>query len=146
MIIKQITKEKLDEWVGLQLALWPNSSKEEIEEESANILESPKFKNFAAIDENDKMAGFINFSLRTDYVAGATIYPVGYIEGIYVKPEYRGMGTARKLVKTAEEWALTQGCSEVASDVELDNADSQKFHESLGFTEDNRIICYIKKI
>ena len=44
-----------------------------------------------------------------------------------------------------QEWAKEKGCREFASDCELTNTDSLKFHLSLGFQEANRIICFTKK-
>ena len=38
------------------------------------------------------------------------------------------------------------GCREFASDCELDNADSFKFHMAVGFEEANRVICFKKVI
>jgi cobalamin biosynthesis Mg chelatase CobN len=41
---------------------------------------------------------------------------------------------------------MPNGCKELASDCELDNVNSSLFHERVGFTEVNRIICYVMKI
>ena len=38
------------------------------------------------------------------------------------------------------------GCSEFASDCELGNVDSFKFHMAMRFDEANRIICFKKRI
>ena len=38
------------------------------------------------------------------------------------------------------------GCREFASDCELTNKASLAFHLSLGFTEENRIICFKKNL
>ena len=34
----------------------------------------------------------------------------------------------------------------IASDCGLNNADSQRFHRSVGFEEANRIVAYVKKL
>lgn len=39
-----------------------------------------------------------------------------------------------------------QGCTEFASDCELDNEASLAFHLKMGFAEANRIICFTKRI
>ena len=145
MQYKAITKNQFNEWVEMELVLWPEHSRQEIEKDSVHDFASPKFKIFVA-EENSELAGFLNLSLRTDYVQGATHYPVSYIEGLYVKPEFRRQGVASGLVKTAGEWALNQGCQEMASDAVIDNIDSQKFHEKVGFSEDERVVAYIKRI
>lgn len=45
-----------------------------------------------------------------------------------------------------ENWAKNKGCSEFASDCEIDNLDSFNFHISQGYKEANRIICFTKKL
>lgn len=90
--------------------------------------------------------GFAQCGLRRDYVEGTTSSPVGYLEGIFIKEEYRKRGLARDLLEACQEWAKEQGCTEFSSDCELDNEDSRKFHLKMGFAEANRIICFTKKL
>lgn len=77
---------------------------------------------------------------------GCLSSPVGYIEGIYLKPEYRSAGYGRQLVARAETWFKGKGCKEMATDAEIDNLDAQKFHENLGFQEIYRIVEYKKSL
>lgn len=51
---------------------------------------------------------------------------------------------SRGLLETCQKWAKEQGCTEFASDCELDNENSRKFHLKMGFVEANRIICFTK--
>jgi aminoglycoside 6'-N-acetyltransferase I len=90
--------------------------------------------------------GFAHCSIRTDYVEGTSGGPVGYLEGIYVRPDCRRQGIARALAAQCENWARTRGCSEFASDCELTNSDSLRFHLALGFEEANRVICFRKTL
>ena len=76
---------------------------------------------------------------------GSSTSPVGYLEGIFVLPEHRRRGIARRLVEACQSWAQLQGCKEFASDCELDNLESQRFHQAYGFAEVNRIVCFLKK-
>ena len=85
---------------------------------------------------------FISLSLRHDYVEGTASSPVAYLEGIFVKPAFRKQGIARKLIEFSKNWALERGCSELASDCELENKTSEIFHKKLGFEEANRLICF----
>ena len=39
-----------------------------------------------------------------------------------------------------------KGAEEFASDCELKNTDSLKFHLNIGFKEANRIICFVKNL
>ncbi len=50
------------------------------------------------------------------------------------------------LLAVCQDWAKGQGCTEFASDCELVNEDSLKFHMKLGFEEVNRIVCFTKKL
>ena len=95
---------------------------------------------------NSMPVGFAQCGLRTDYVEGTETTPVGYLEGIFVKADYRKCGYAKELLRACEMWAKDMGCTEFASDCELDNVDSLKFHMAAGFEEANRIICFKKTL
>ncbi|MBO5034456.1 MAG: GNAT family N-acetyltransferase, partial [Oscillospiraceae bacterium] len=90
--------------------------------------------------------GFAQCQLRSDYVEGTGTSPVGYLEGIYVRPGSRRKGVARALLSACEGWAREQGCTEFASDCELKNENSAAFHLASGFAEANRIICFTKRL
>ena len=94
----------------------------------------------------NEIIAFAQCQLRYDYVEGTNSSPVGYLEGIYVEPMYRKQGIAKKLLEECEKWSLKKGCTEFASDCELNNSISFNFHLSVGFEEANRIICFRKKL
>lgn len=64
---------------------------------------------------------------------GTISSPVGYLEGHFVKEEFRKQGFARKLIYACEKWSRDKECREFASDCELDNEESLAMHEKLGF-------------
>lgn len=144
----EISKKDFDEWLAMGLALWPHyiKRKKKLEQVFRKIIKSTKETAFLCKDGKDQLKGFMNISLRNDYVQGGTTSPICYIEGIYVRPEYRKHGVAKKLIKIAEQWALKKGCTELASDAELSNIKSQKFHKKLGFREVNRTANFIRNI
>ena len=78
------------------------------------------------------------------YAEGCTTNRVGYLEGWYVTPGFRGRGVGRMLVAAAEAWAREQGCTEFASDTELENEDSFRAHEACGFESVAVIRCFRK--
>jgi aminoglycoside 6'-N-acetyltransferase I len=53
---------------------------------------------------------------------------------------------ARHLCNAIEKWAAENGCSEFASDTELDNLASQRMHVALGFQETERVVYYRRPI
>ena len=129
----------------LACQLWPDHTVEEMCAEFAEILAKPDSAFFLAYIE-DIPIGFAQCQLRYDYVEGTDSSPVGYLEGIYVASEYRKHGIARELLSACETWAKSKGCTEFASDCELENVQSLQFHLNVGFEEANRIICFTKKI
>ncbi len=98
---------------------------------------------FLACCENVSV-GFAQVQLRRDYVEGTATSPVGYLEGVYVETAFRRQGIAKHLVETSEAWAKEKGCLEFASDCELANSDGILFHKAIGFSEANRIVCFVK--
>lgn len=84
--------------------------------------------------------------LRHEYVEGTETSPVGYLEGIFIREGYRRKGYAAELLAECERWAQLQGCKEFASDCEVKNEGSMRFHRAAGFDEANRIVCYVKKL
>ena len=129
----------------LACLLWPDNTVKEMRSELETIMDEPDAAFFIAYEE-DVPTGFAQCHLRHDYVEGTDSSPVGYLEGIYVTREYRKHGIARELLFACESWAAEMGCSEFASDCELDNVQSLQFHLRVGFEESNRIICFTKKI
>lgn len=97
------------------------------------------------IAECDGMAaGFAELSVRNDYVDGCDFSPAAFLEGIFVDEKYRKLGVARALVNEGEKWAKSQNCAEFASNRELDNELSEKFHLGCGFEETERTVSYRK--
>lgn len=96
--------------------------------------------------EHERAVGFAQCQLRYDYVEGTDSSPVGYMEGLYICEGFRRRGYARELLAACEMWAKSLSCAEFASDCELSNADSLRFHLKTGFTEANRIICFTKSL
>ena len=129
----------------MAVRMWESHTVDELEKEFVKTL-NDKRSSFFISYINDLPVGFAHCGLRTDYVEGTESSPVGYLEGIFVKEEYRKSGYAKELLYACEKWAKEMGCSEFASDCELNNADSFKFHMAMGFDEANRIICFKKRI
>ena len=117
----------------------------ELEAEFAELTASPEAACFLAYD-GEKAVGFAQCQLRHDYVEGCDTSPVGFLEGIYVDDDYRRSGVARALLCACEEWARSTGCSEFASDCEIDNSDSLAWHLKTGFEEMGRTIWFAKKL
>ena len=138
-------KNDLPALTVLALKLWPHHGREEMQAELAAIMAKDDGAFFLAQD-GERFVGFAQCQLRHDYVEGTDSSPVGYLEGIYVEDTHRHQGAAKDLLAACEGWARAKGCGEFASNCELENTESLCFHLKVGFTEANRIICFVKKL
>lgn len=124
--------------------MW-SSSAEQLQPEFEALILNPNAAVFVCTADND-IIGFAQCQLRRDYVEGTASSPVGYLEGVFVEESYRQRGYGKLLVCACEQWAKEKGCTEFASDCELDNSRSLAFHLHSGFKEANRIICFVKEL
>lgn len=144
-MIYQAQKKDIPAAAGMAALLFEGSPEEELVRELDALIASGTCAVFLA-SEDGQLTGFAQCQLRHDYVEGTHSSPVGYLEGIFVRPEYRHQGRARALLEACQQWAKDQSCTEFASDCGLDNHGSLAFHLKTGFMEANRIICFTKKI
>lgn len=145
MEIKKVEPEDCGEAAEIALQMWKKQTKEELEQEFLDIISPDEGVIYLGI-EDGKTVGFAQCQLRHDYVEGTRTSPVGYLEGIFLLRAYRGKGRAEQLLRACEDWAAKKGCREFASDCELSNEASLKFHLKSGFQEANRIICFTKPL
>lgn len=129
----------------MAVQIWDSHTADVLEAEFTETLNNDHSAFFIKYADGIPV-GFAQCGLRTDYVEGTESSPVGYLEGIFVKADYQKNGYAKELLSACEMWAKDMGCTEFASDCELDNTDSLKFHMAMGFDVANRIICFKKKL
>lgn len=144
-MIKLAVKNDARVLAELAVQMWNDNAVLDLEKEFEELIESDKAACFIKYIDNMEI-GFAQCQLRTDYVEGTETSPVGYLEGIFIVEAYRKKGYAKELLSACERWAKKQNCSEFASDCELDNTTSLRFHLAMGFEEANRIICFRKEI
>ena len=144
-MVKKANKNDIETLANLAVIMWSTHSVEDLIDEFSKSLSNGKTQFFLKY-ENDEPVGFAQCQLRYDYVEGTETTPVGYLEGIFIKDEYRKKGYAKELLTECEAWAKLNGCKEFASDCELDNTDSIRFHNAMNFAEVNRIVCFTKKL
>ena len=144
-LIRKATLEDVPQLVSLAIQMWKSHTVEDLTKIFCEHIRKGKNIIFLAISE-EHIVGFAQCGLRFDYVEGTDSSPVGYLEGIFVLEEYKKRGYAKELLGECQNWAKDQGCLEFASDCELDNEESLKFHLKMGFAEANRIICFTKSL
>jgi aminoglycoside 6'-N-acetyltransferase I len=134
------------EWLRLRLALWPGDSLAEHAHEmnaiNANVSRQPVF---VAEAPTGGLCGLLEVAIRRT-AEGCATDNVGYLEGWFVDAAWRGQGVGRALVVAAEDWARAQGCTEMASDTNLDYPLSPLAHARLGYQETSRRFHYRKDL
>lgn len=134
-------------WLEFRLALWPDADSDDHRGYMAISLAQPeRFLQLMMYDALRRPVGFIEGSIRSDYVNGTESSPVGFVEGVYVTPAWRRKGVARQLYAAIGDWAKARGCRELASDALIDNETSQRAHRALGFKETERVVYFTRKL
>jgi aminoglycoside 6'-N-acetyltransferase I len=128
-------------WMELRSALWPGES---AAEQAAGMADARARGHYVrlAVSSSGSAVGFVEASKRVDYVNGTSSSPVAFLDGLYVVPGSRRQGVARALVESVVDWALRQGCSELASDSLLKNRAARAAHRALGFEESERVVYF----
>jgi aminoglycoside 6'-N-acetyltransferase I len=98
-----------------------------------------------ALDDSQKMIGFIELNLRNN-VPGSSQQTTPYIEAWSVSPDYQGQGIGKALIQAAEDWAKQQNFHELGSDAPTSNEKSVSLHKQLGFNEIERVVCLLKAL
>lgn len=126
------------EWLRLRRALWPDETTDKLRQEMTSILADPEQQPvFVAEHSSGGLCGMVEVSIH-HAAPGCTSNQIGYLEAWYVDPAWRQQGIGRRLVQTAEEWARSMGCSEMASDTTPEYSISPQAHAALGYQEVER--------
>ena len=143
--IRHATSADKSEWLRMRLLLWPDGTAESFSKDMDGLLADPLVPVFVAVRLSGRLGGFLEAGTRK-YVEGGGSSPVGYIEGWYVDEDLREQGIGQALVKAAEDWARSQGLSEMGSDTWLENDISIQAHLKMGYEEAKRLVHFIKKL
>jgi aminoglycoside 6'-N-acetyltransferase I len=130
-------------WAEMRAALWPEASSEEHARDIDDVLRSDRAWGFIA-EVDGTPAGFAELAIR-DYANGCASRPVPFLEGIFVREEYRRRGIGARLVAYLEEFAAARGFTEIGSDAEIANLASHAAHRCWGFVETERVV-YFRKV
>jgi aminoglycoside 6'-N-acetyltransferase I len=144
--IRPLAESDLAEWLRLRHLLWDESSEDDHKAEMVDIIEHSDSQFVAVADlGSGRLAGFLEASIR-QHVEDCETENVGYLEGWFVDEDHRQTGIGGSLVRFAEKWARSRGCTEMASDAEIDNVVSQQAHARLGYAETSRLVHLRKEL
>lgn len=131
-------------WADMRTALWPGDTAETHARELAEMLVSDDAWGFLAETADGAAVGFAELAIRK-YANGCTVRPVPFLEGIWVRPEFRRRGIGARLIAHVGAFAAARGFRELGSDAEIDNRMSHAAHRRWGFAETERVV-YFRKV
>src|SRR5678810_729791 len=107
--VRALREDDLEEWYGLRTLLWDASDDDEHQAEMLDIMEHADSQLVLVAELNTTgLAGFLEASIRQLDEDWHSEH-VGYLEGWFVRQEYRQMGIGRTLVKKKKKWARSKG-------------------------------------
>ena len=89
-----------------------------------------------AVFRDDEIVAMATASLVRDYRAHAFREQSGYINALYVRPEYRRRGLATELVRAAISWLTKSGCTIVRL---RPSKESAALYRALGFKSSSEL-------
>ena len=143
--VRRIREADHAEWMRMSLALFPHTGPEDHEADMRLLLTRTDAAVFVAERPDGSVCGYVEVGSRP-YVDGCETSPVGYIEAWFVDTDVRRHGYGRALLAAAEDWARTQGYTEMGSDALLDNTVSHEAHRRSGYEEVDRVVQFRKAL
>ena len=134
-----------DAWAGMRAALWPEADAGVHAGEIDGILNDDDYWGFIAEAVDGGAVGFAEVAIRK-YANGCDSRPVPFLEGIWVKPEFRRLGVGTQLLGHVGALLVQCGFSELGSDSELANAAAHASHKGWGFAETERVVYFRKPL
>jgi aminoglycoside 6'-N-acetyltransferase I len=143
-IVRQMgTSDRLI-WAEMRTALWPDETPPEHDKTVDELLGDRDFLALIAETTDDTAVGFAEIAVRK-YANGCDTQPVAFLEGVWVKPQFRRRGIGAGLIAHAEALLAARGFRELGSDTWIEDRTSQAAHLAWGFSETERVV-YFRKI
>ncbi len=143
--VRQMNAADVKVWAGMRAALWPGDPLEIHAEDIGRMLGGRKTWGFIAETLTGAAAGFAELAIR-DYANGCETRPVGFLEGIWVAPEFRRQGAGATLIAHIEGFLIARGFREIGSDAFINDSLSHEAHAGWGFSETERVVYFRKTL
>jgi aminoglycoside 6'-N-acetyltransferase I len=141
--IRQMAASDVAAWIDMRASLWPGAPPSDHAQGIKAILADDEAWGFIAETVEGTPAAFAEVSIRK-YANGCDSQPVPFLEGIFVRPEFRRQGAGARLIDQIEEFVMARGFNELGSDALIDNHPSHAAHRGWGFAETERVV-YLRK-
>lgn len=132
-------------WAEMRAALWPEETLPAHLGATDALLNDGDVWALIAEATDGTAVGFAEIAVRK-YANGCESQPVPFLEGIWVRPEFRRRGIGARLIARAEQLMAARGFRELGSDTPIDNVTSQSAHRAWGFFETERVVYFRKML
>jgi aminoglycoside 6'-N-acetyltransferase I len=132
-------------WAEMRGALWPEETAQEHASGIDELLGDSDTWGFVAETVDGSPVGFAELAIRK-YANGCTARPVPFLEGIWVRAEFRRQGIGARLIAYIGAFAAGRGFHEIGSDTQIENLTSHAAHRSWGFSETERVVYFRKAL
>ena len=105
-------------------------------------LEHNESMIFVALVGSDGSATAAGFTQLYPVFSSISMTPAWILNDLYVDPDHRQRGIARRLMERAAAFAKETGARYLALETAIDNAPARRLYESLGWTRDNEFHRY----
>lgn len=137
----RLKSDDLAELTRMRADLWPDSTASETEDALQQHQPGDRFMLVVEREEGDGLCAFAEATIRP-HAEGCVTAPVAYLEGIWVDDDQRRGRIAEALVEEVAAWAMRRELKELASDTEVWNEVSRRFHNAVGFEDVGTITCF----
>jgi aminoglycoside 6'-N-acetyltransferase I len=132
-------------WVEMRGALWPAETLRTHSSAIDKILAGEDAWGFIAESLDAVSAGFAELAVRK-YANGCETQPVPFLEGIFVKPQFRRQRIGARLMEHVEAVLSGRGFHEIGSDALISDRTSHAAHLAWGFSETERVVYFRKRL
>ena len=128
--VRDISNDDFEMLTGLIKELGYPSTVSKVSERLCKINSSSCYKTFVA-DFNGQVVGFIGLCKLYAYE-----YDGEYVRiaALVVNEQYRGKGIGRKLVESAEKWALEEEAIAITLNSGIDRKEAHNFYKNIGYS------------
>jgi aminoglycoside 6'-N-acetyltransferase I len=130
-------------WAQMRIALWPDETVRGHAEMTDELVGNREVLGLIAEAADGNAIGFAEIAVRK-YANGCDTRPVAFLEGVWVKPQFRRRGIGTRLIAHAGAFLAERGFRELGSDTPIDNQASQAAHVAWGFSETERVVYFRK--
>ncbi len=106
------------------------------------MLASGEYQGWLVVAEDEAIAGGAGVQMRTLLPRPETdVAREALVVNVYVEPEYRRQGLARRLMEAILAWSREQGVERISLHA---STMGQPLYEALGFTRSNEFVIYLR--